>query len=411
MIESRWRLAENGAGFARAVFCYTVSMKKRLLLAITKASWGGAQKYVYDIATLCKDEYEVAVMCGQNEFDGENIFLSKLAALGIPVYEIASLKRDVSLRDELRSISEMRSVLRAFQPDIIHLNSSKMALTGALAARLEGVKKRVYTVHGFPFIDTSRAAWKNFMLKILTRLGFLFLTHIITISQRECDIVSRWREARKKVSLIYNGFTPVAYLEKTTALEMLLQDAPQKIKELAYTVPVIGSIAELTRNKGVDILLQTLKEVSRKNDFLYVHVGTGEGEKVLQAIIKQRGLESNIYFAGFIPQAATYLKAFDLFVLASRKEGTPYVLLEAAAAEVPIVATDVGAVKEIIPSAQYGTLVPPEDSSLLADALTTTLELSADVVDQMTEKLHTHVNNQFSKARMKELLFAVYERG
>ena len=123
------------------------SAKKKILFVITKSNWGGAQRYVYDLATaLPKTEFDVSVVFGQ-----KGRLAEKLEQAGIKTYNIVSLQRDVSLGADLKSFFELRRLFKTVRPNIVHLNSSKAGGVGALAARVAGVKKIIFTAHGWPF--------------------------------------------------------------------------------------------------------------------------------------------------------------------------------------------------------------------------------------------------------------------
>ena len=132
--------------------------RRRVLFIITKSNWGGAQRYVYDLATaLPKHEFEVQVAFGQ-----PGRLADALARAGIETYSIAALQRDVSLVADFRSFLELWRLLRTMRPDIVHLNSSKAAGLGALAARITRVPRVVFTVHGWPFAERRNLVWRMF---------------------------------------------------------------------------------------------------------------------------------------------------------------------------------------------------------------------------------------------------------
>ncbi len=102
--------------------------KKKILYVVTKSSWGGAQRYVYDLATHFSGECDVVVAHGQNEFEGENIFVNKLQTKGIRTIELHSLRRDINLLREVKTFFVLTRLLWIEKPDIVHLNSSKIGL-------------------------------------------------------------------------------------------------------------------------------------------------------------------------------------------------------------------------------------------------------------------------------------------
>src|SRR5262249_1699823 len=143
-----------------------------LLYVITKSNWGGAQRYVYDLAVAAKAEgHEVLVAAG-----GMGELIERLVAAGIPVHPIESLMRDVRLGNELKAFGELKRLFRSWQPDVVHLNSSKAGLA-ALAARLAGVQRIVFTVHGWAWNEE-----RQLPVRAIIAIAY-FLTVIL------CDVV------------------------------------------------------------------------------------------------------------------------------------------------------------------------------------------------------------------------------
>src|ERR1043166_2713598 len=120
--------------------------KRKVLYVSRKANWGGAKRYVFDLATsLPKDEFDVAVAYGQ-----PGRLAEELQKAGIKTHPILSLQRDVSLGVDIKSFFELYRLFKKERPDVVHLNSSKAGGVGALAARLAGIKNIIFTVHGLP---------------------------------------------------------------------------------------------------------------------------------------------------------------------------------------------------------------------------------------------------------------------
>ena len=126
----------------------------------------------------------------------------------------------------------------------------------------------------------------------------------------------------------------------------------------------------------------------------------------LETWIMEHNLENSVFLISKSP-AAPYLKAFDIFVLPSLKEGLPYTILEAGLAELPVVATRVGGIPDIIESGTQGLLVDPASSQQLADAI---IKLSRDknLCEQLGKALHDRVVGNFSLASMVEKTMEIY---
>lgn len=301
---------------------YNKSMKKKVLYVITKSNWGGAQRYVFDLATcLPKEQFEAAAAFGQ-----PGLLAKKLQEAGVTTYPITSLQRDVSFGADIKSFFELRRLFKKLRPEVVHLNSSKAGGVGALAARMAGVKKIIFTVHGLPE-DEPRGAFSRLLIKIATRLTFILCDKVITVSK---DNQSRVRGS----VLIYNGIDANMPLGSG---EIIRKAFPAGIK-------ITGTIGELNKNKNQQALIE---EAKNKPGMYVAIVGEGELRGQLESVIKKYGLSERVKLFGFMP-ASEVLKGFDAFALPSLKEGLPYVLLEAKAAGLPIVANRVGGIGEIL---------------------------------------------------------------
>ena len=305
-----------------------MNTKKKVLFIITKATWGGAQRYVFDLAThLPKEQFEVVVAYGEG---GK---LSKsLADADITTYAVPSLGRDVAVFSDIKSFRKILQGIRKGRPDIVHLNSSKAAALGALAARIAGVKKIIFTVHGWPFGE-RRTVLSKVLIWMLS-WGTALLSHrVICVSDYDLHLAERMPLISRKAIRIYNGITPPHL------------GSGEKIRTaFPGGATITGTIGELNPNKNQASLI----EQARRDPGMHVAIiGEGEDRAMLERRIAEYGLSNRVKLFGFVP-AEEALAGFDVFALPSIKEGLPYVLLEAKAAGLPIVANRVGGVGEIL---------------------------------------------------------------
>ncbi len=303
--------------------------RKKILFVITKSNWGGAQRYVYDLATtLPREKFEVSVAFGQ-----PGLLAKKLEAAGITSYPISSLQRDLSAISDVKSFFELLELFRTERPDVVHLNSSKAAGVGALAARFAGVPRIIFTAHGWPFAEKRNLVWRLFAL--LGSWATAMLSHaVIAVSKNDLCLGRRLPFCSSKMYLVYNGIDINIALESG---DIVRHSFPAGAR-------ITGTIGELTRNKNQISLI----EQAKNDPSLYVAiVGDGEDRLYLKRKIGEYELEKRVKLFGF-QLAGSVLRGFDVFALPSLKEGLPYVLLEAKAAGLPIVANRVGGVGEIL---------------------------------------------------------------
>lgn len=337
-------------------------MKKRILFLITKSNWGGAQKYVFELATnLPQEKYEVAVALGGN---GE--LSQRLKEAGVKVFSIDSLQRDISLYKELKSLIKISKIIREFDPDIIHNNSSKAGLLGAVLGRLLGVPKIVFTSHGWAF-NEKRSLISKFIFKILHYLTIILSHQTIAVSGAVKDGL-KWPGAQKKMSVIHLGIREPSTLSPTIARQKIMELAPALSD--SPDSPWIISIGELHPTKQHNITIGAMPALLQKYPSVkLVIIGEGQERDSLNELITDKNLSDKVFLPGAISNAANYLKAGNVFVLSSISEAFGYVVLEAAKAAVPIIASKVGGVPEIVESGTEATLINNIDETNLADAL------------------------------------------
>ena len=361
--------------------------RKKILFVITKSNWGGAQRYVFDLATsLAQDQYDVAVAFGQSGRLAE-----ELRKAGIKTHQMQSLQRDVSFGADIKSFFELMRLFKTQQPDIVHLNSSKVGGLGALAARAAGVPKIIFTAHGWPFWE-KRSAPARTAIWIASWLTALLSHKIIVISTYDLKVARQMPFVSGKVVRIYNGIHPIDFL-------------PREPGESDVRVLTNG---ELIDNKnlfvGIDAVLLARERGAK---IKYSIMSDGELREQLKQYIKEKQAEGCVEMLGFVAQGARHYKNFDIFFLPSKKEGLPYVLLEAGMAGLPVIASNVGGIPEIIASGENGLLAPPSDTGAFARALGDLAENRA-LRQEFGENLHHTVEDKFSIADMLAQTTALY---
>ncbi|MSR87858.1 MAG: glycosyltransferase family 1 protein [Candidatus Zambryskibacteria bacterium] len=333
----------------------------KILYGITKSNFGGAQRYVFDLAREAqKAGNDVAVMCG-----GNGPLVHNLKDHGIRVITLPHMQRDISLIDEFRSLHFIFRTLHEEKPDIFHTNSSKMGGVGNLAARFAGTKKIIFTGHGWAF-NEIRPLWQKILIKFFIWLTILSAHQTICVSRASKNVVERWPFVKNKLKVVLNGIEKFNLLTRTQARHALGIHEDDKL--------VIGTLAELHPVKGLDILFEAWDNFSRKSDAQLVILGDGEYHDTLLEYAQVLGITDSVMFKGYVENARQYLSAFDIFVLPSRSENLPYAILEAGFAGLPIIATNVGGIPEIIETGINGVLIDPEKP----DTLFSTLMLLAE---------------------------------
>jgi glycosyltransferase involved in cell wall biosynthesis len=370
-------------------------MTKKVLYLITKSNWGGAQKYVFDLATnLPKDQFETAVASGGTGAKGAEVgqLANKLAEVSLPFYPIKSFTRDIFLFNELKAFWEVGLVIKKYRPDILHVNSSKAAGVGGFVGRLIGVKKIIYTVHGWPFNEKRNFISKS-LIYFFSWLTCFLVHEVIVINEKDFAQGKAMLLVSKKMDLIYNGLTAIPFLSRSEARQKLGEITGHPFSDSDL---IVGSIAELHPNKGLNYLIEGVAQAS---EWKLIIIGGGQEKNNLEKLIQKLNVADRVFLAGFIPNTSTLLKAFDASALVSLKEGHPYAVLESGLASLPFIGSDIPGIRAIIDSPDKGILVPPANSQAITEALK---KLSNNPTLRQTqgENLQTKVQSDFNIEKM-----------
>lgn len=340
--------------------------KKKILFLITKSNWGGAQRYVYDLATnLDKNLFEPVVAMGGNGILGE-----MLHNAGIRTITLNEMQNKLSFRQARKAAAELRRVLKQEQPDVLHLNSSIAGLVGAIVGHSTRVPNIIFTAHGWAF-NEDRPYWQRLILKSLHYVTALLSDRTIAVSRA---IVSQmnWPLVQRKMKVINPGRTIGVTYERDEARKKLIGFCPQLAPYLHDTW--IVCVAELHPIKRHLVLLDAFRQLPHSDTpARLILIGEGSEREHIETYIHTHHLDGKVLVVGNITEAARFLKAFDLFVLASKSESYGYVLHEAGLAGVPVIATNVGGIPDIIENQKTGLLVPPDNAPALVTAIHTLL--------------------------------------
>ncbi len=328
--------------------------KPKLLLLVTLSEWGGAQHVVYLLARHLRLKYDLAVACSPG---GE--LVRRLRGEQVRVVELPELTRNLSPLKDLQALLKLYRWLRRERFDLIHTHSTKAGLVGRLAAGAAGGAAVVFTAHGWAFTE-GRRRWQRRLLALMERLAARFCTAIICVSEHDRRLAVQFRVAPpERLIVIHNGIDPQPFLQA---------DGSRVRRELGLREeePVLAFIGRLTPQKDPLTLLQALRALPRGTALM---VGDGPLRSQAERFVKRNGLCGRVIFTGARTDIPDLLAASDLFILSSRWEGLPLVIIEAMMAARPVVATCVGGVPELVEEGVNGFLVRPGDPQALAEAI------------------------------------------
>lgn len=369
------------------------SKKKKVLILITKSNFGGAQRYVYDVARNLKGVFDISVACG-----GEGTLTKKLANVGVRTISIPFLSRDVNPFKDIFVFFKLYSLIQKEKPDILHLNSSKIGGLGALAGCIAQVPRIIFTAHGWAWNEDRGLLSKSFVRAVYA-LTFAFSHSVIAVSEA---IRSQGLSLpfSKKMVVIHHGIDTTEVVEQSIAKNTLPEKA--RTKKLVF-----GSVAELHPIKGLSYAIRAFAELSDL-DASYVIWGEGEKRAELESLIHKLNLGERVFLAGNKDDAAHFMRAFDCLIVPSLSEALGYVILEAGNAGIPVVATSVGGIPEIITDMESGILVHSQNVKEIVRAVRFMAQ-NKDKRDALALALTDSVRERFAMTSMIEATKKIYE--
>jgi glycosyltransferase involved in cell wall biosynthesis len=321
--------------------------RPRVLLVITRGERGGAQNHVLELVTGLLHCFAYTVVVGDEEH-----LAPALRGLGVRVEVLTSLQRSVSPRSDVATLAALRALIRTTRPALVHTHSSKAGVLGRLAARLEGVPA-IHTAHAWSFSDGQPKRRIALSVPVEAALGRI-TPRFIVVSDADGEVARRRGVATAaQIRVVYNG----------------LSDVAERANPGGACVPVVTMVARLAAPKDPLLLLRALARV--KAPIRVQLVGDGPERATVEAAARDAGLlqGGRVAFLGARGDVASILSESHVGLLVSRQEGFPLVVLEAMRAGLPVIASDVGGIREAVAHGSTGLLVPRGDERALAAAL------------------------------------------
>lgn len=261
-----------------------------------------------------------------------------------------------------RTVAAVEAAIRSHRPDLIHVHGRRAALAARLALRRlrQGIPL-VYTVHGYP-ASAFPGSLQPWLERSLRLPGERYIT--VSAGLRE-HVIRFWRLPPERVHLVYNGVAGLPEAGPTGPAA-----GPDGLRQelgLAGRVPLLGSVGRLVPEKGYDLLLRALALLSpHPQDLRLVLIGDGPSRIVLNNLARQLGVADRVYWLGHREDVPNLLPSLDLYIQPSRREGLGLAVLEAQAAGRPVIATNVGGLRELVRHGLTGWLVPEPSPEQLA---------------------------------------------
>lgn len=369
-------------------------MNKRIRVLHVAEAAGGVERYLQTLFKYSdKEQVENILVCSQN-YD-----YKKMKSLADRVI-VLKMAHQIDPTSDIKVEKALRRIIKQLKPDIVYAHSSK---AGALARIADlGLKNKViYNPHGWAF-NMQQSAKKKEMYKWVEKISANFCDEIVCISDAEKESALREGICKpSKLQVIYNGID----------LEGIKNTIPKTRKEL--NIPedafVVGMVGRLSKQKAPDVFVKAAKLIKQKIPNAYfLMVGDGELRDQIEAMIHKFNLDSSFLITGWVDNPTSYMKIMNVGCLLSRWEGFGLVLPEYMACGVPVIATNVDAIPNIVKTNENGILIN-KDSCVDAQRACITIKNNICLKNKIISSASVRVKQHFNGVRVAKESIDLYK--
>lgn len=366
-----------------------------------EATIGGTRRHLVDVAggqQARGHEVHVAVATRRDpDFPAD---LERLEAVGVGIHRV-EMGRSLALAADGRHLWTLCRLLDDLQPEIVHTHSSKAGVLGRTASMATGIGRRIHTPHTFAFLfealfgPLKRKLFRSLEAHLAGATArIVAVSHSEAATFRKSGVVSP-----ERVAVVPNGIAPAPWLDC----------APADLSTfgLDRSRPTAAVIGLMYPAKGQDLALAALAE-SGCEDLQLLIAGPGSWKPELEQMARDLGVSQRVAFLGPRRDVPALLAAVDLLLLPSRWEGMPYIVLEAMASALPVVATPVDGARDLVRDGETGFLADAISSAALCAALGRVLSLDAVGRAALGAAGRAQVLEQHTEGAMIDGLLALY---
>jgi glycosyltransferase involved in cell wall biosynthesis len=366
---------------------------------VTRFIAGAGGVALRGVLPLDPGRYRVTIITGEG-----GPLTDRAEAAGLEVVIVPSLVAPLSPRDDITALRQLTELCRAGRYDVVHTHSAKAGALGRIAAHRAEVPLIVHTYHGFPFHEFQNPVRKASYIGIERRLARI-TDAVLAIGSGVATEALR-RGLAKPSTL--RTIAPV--VEATTVPRTAASRAAARAElGIGETTPVVGTVGRIDYQKAPEHLIAAAARL-RHTDAITVWIGSGPGLAEATELVRRAGLAGRFVFAGERADVASLLPAFDVFAMASRYEGLPCAVVEAMRCGIPVVATAVNSVPDLVVPGESGVLVPPGRPELLAMAIDGVLD-DRRTAQRLVAQARILAGSNFDSERLAEVLDQVYSGG
>jgi glycosyltransferase involved in cell wall biosynthesis len=306
---------------------------------------------------LDPEQYEIAFITGEGDED----LMAKARAAGHEVVLLPHLRSEIAPRDDRRALADLRACLKGF--DVVHTHSSKAGALGRLAAHRLEIGRIVHTFHGFPFHQFQSWPRRTAYIQIERSVGRFTDIFLAVGPAVAAEAITRRIAPPERVRTIGVGLA-----KALSAPGPLDRAEARRILGVPPGMQVVGTVGRLAFQKAPEDFVRALAGLGR-GDVFGVWIGDGPLRAKTERLARKLGLTGRMLFTGERHDVEALLPGIDVFAMASRYEGLPCAIVEAMSAGVPVVATAVNAVPDVVIAGETGLLAPPGMPDLLGRAI------------------------------------------
>ncbi len=374
----------------------------RIATVITRLDGGAGQHALHGARAMDPAGYAMTIITGCGEL------VAEAEAAGLEVIVEPSLRAPIAPGSDLRALARLTALLRRRDFDVVHTHCAKAGAIGRLAGHRARVPRLVHTYHGFPFHEFQGAVRRRAYIETERRLGRVTDVALCVGTGVAVEAVRRRLIAPERVrtiGVVADGADQAA--ARPPPAQAQRRQARAELG-LPADATVVGTVGRLTYQKAPDDFLAALRALGRPG---VTGVWVGDGELAGQLAARAAGLPGNqLVLAGQRSNVPDLLPAFDVFALSSRYEGLPTAVVEAMVCGIPVVATAVNAVGDVVIPGETGLLVPPGRPELLAEAVGFLLD-SPDAAARMAATARARLGTRFGEGALRCALVAAYSGG
>ncbi len=322
---------------------------------------------------------------------------------GLEVLVVPELVSHISPRNDAVALARLTKILRQREIEIVHTHSAKAGALGRIAAHRAGASRIVHTLHGFPFHEFQPRATRSLYIEIERRLSLITDMFLATGTAVAVEAIRREIARPEQIRTI-----GPAVEGRCVPLSPATRMRARQILDLPEHTEVIGTVGRLDFQKAPEILIDALARMSRSA--VLVWAGDGPLMDQTRRQVERMGLGDRVLLLGNRTDVPDILPAFDVFAMSSRYEGLPCVIVEAQACGIPVVATAVNAVPDVVVPGESGLLVPPGRADLLAGAIDYALA-NPHLAASWADAARAHLGSRYTASTLGAVLSEVYRPG